>query len=695
MSAQWISTPVDDELHRLWRASGAARLLSDDLQVRIVERGVEFLGSHGNGDLRAAMDEAAHCGDLLLDEIAETADVTAEPRAAALTLRATGGDVALAETALRLAKCIDAEIPVVGAAAEGDVVDPPAVRITTGAVLVRDSAATPRERRRLDHPYLLVVDGAADEELVGRALRKLAQDDRTLLVVCHRGPEPDAAGWDRDVVVWPAPVERETLERFADAVGAVPARGTVDRTVTAIRRRHRAALLDWTGRDGPLNDEGAQRLADLLVEALLDDDETSLSRGLLALQDRWARERQIEPDGSLTQGRLLAWTGFARWAQTRVPPAELHHLRSSWRLREVLKAIAARPGVASSALAAELEASDSEISRSARRLLELDLVRRTRAGRTIHWEATAKGAAVVDADAPEPQREEQVDRCAHAAETAVSRGDEGSFRLLAVALVDAARTRNLAALEAIETQLAASRAAEAVVCGRLGGFGLLTSAAHEQADAQLADARRGRRLADRMLVEVTRNPQLTTGDLAQRLHVPASSVSRIGRRLVEDGLVERATVGRERRWSPVRGRPFELGEAATVLLDEGRLAALHTTGDETSSVAILELAPSLADDPARVRLLERALEVARVARLDEVVPVYLLGLVSRLLPAEQREPMVNALLGSLHGSVSMVGALSAPLLPASFATATEIARELLRTATADAQHALPETTVMA
>lgn len=697
-------SPTSDGLDpdRVWRRLAAAHLRPNEISARIVQRGIQ-LAAEGEGLERVVgrVDAAATRARELLAAIADVATQPAKTRTGALALMATAGDEALAAMAQLLAGRIDADLPVVAVQSAGADGAVPEVQIETGVALVRGASALPLERRCLERPHVLIVDGAADERLISQAVESMPPaDDRPLLIISHPSPHAiSMAGFgDRHIEFWTAGrtnagVEDDPIAEFAAAVAAVPAAGDLHPAEAATRRDLRADLLTWAAREGPLDPEALERIADLLVEAALDDDEGSLVDALRALQERWARERALEPDGSKVQGRLLAYTGFARWAQARVPPAELGRLGSSLRAREMLAAVASRPGVGSSALTQLLSAAESEISRTGRRLLDLDLVRMTRAGRTAQWETTPKGRAVAGAPDPPIPHQEQVVRCARAVETITVTPDEGGFRLLAVSLIDASRAQNVEAVAALEQGLGGIGGAGPTNDGRILGFASLARAAREQAAFQHVEERVAERLAGRMLADLARHPQTTTRELADRLETSASSISRVGRRLIQDGRVTRASVGRESRWTLARpGQRFVLGSADKVFVDDGRIVALGLpVSFALGQVALIGLsAPAPVDtDPRRVRLLECAVDVARVARLDITDAARVLELVPRLLSEEAEDPAVRFLLGSLQsraGSIRRVDASVGP--PASQMDAAAAAHELLNTVAKSAREAL-------
>lgn len=687
----------DQEPDDVWRREAVERMSSVETRDRMALKG---LGLERAGvAVRDALDAAGRLVTTLFDELERQAEQQTAPTwAATLALRAAAGEFELAEAAIDVAGRIDAGLPVVAKVGASDA-ETVAVDIVDGVALTGDPTALARDRRRLERPHVLIVRGAATRASVEAALRMLPKTAGTLVVICDGCADAAAiqADAEREVLFWQAgraAASREgdaALDRFAAALGAIPADGEQDPELLTRWRANRGKLLAWGAREGPLGAGGVDRIADLLVEAALDGDHASLDEGLRALQERWAAERPLHDAPTEINGGLLALTGFARWAQARVPPLELKRLGSSDFLERLLAKIATTPGIDGKTLADRLGASDSEISRGGRRLLELDLARRTRIGRTARWEATPKGRAGVGYGQASPPAE-QVERCAAAARAALKNGSEGDFTVLAVALADACRERNRPAFVTVLEALAGDRPDDAAKSGRLDMFASLARAGSEQIPAVQADGGRPERLAARLLAAVAASPGATSSQLATMLGVTPSSVSRAARPLLDAGRLRREQVGRESRWS-VGPQQAVLGSAGELIFDATRLVALGIPqGDRLTQVAVLHLPAALADDALALPLFERAVEVARLARVGVVRSDWLLGILPRILPVAtaDEDAAPRALVGSLDASFGSTDCLDDAPEVTEPPAALRTARETVAAAVSDARSALKQ-----
>lgn len=127
-----------------------------------------------------------------------------------------------------------------------------------------------------------------------------------------------------------------------------------------------------------------------LVDALLERDRETLAAALEAL--RGARARESGDRESV--GWLDAAIAFAHWALERVPSQAA--VAQGTQAHDFLSALAGSPRLASAELRRRLDIDETQVSRAGRRLLELGLVTRRKAGRHVFWQLTPRGQRALE-----------------------------------------------------------------------------------------------------------------------------------------------------------------------------------------------------------------------------------------------------------------------------------------------------------
>ena len=149
-------------------------------------------------------------------------------------------------------------------------------------------------------------------------------------------------------------------------------------------------------------DEGRLEALSLgLVDALLDADETTLSRALEALRDARRRVLAAEPERGPEREWLLGWLAgmiaVAHWSLERLTPqSTLAAVPAGSQAHLFLQALERSPQVGSSELRQLLETDETQVSRTGRRLLESGLVSRRKVGRQVFWELTPRGRRALE-----------------------------------------------------------------------------------------------------------------------------------------------------------------------------------------------------------------------------------------------------------------------------------------------------------
>lgn len=179
---------------------------------------------------------------------------------------------------------------------------------------------------------------------------------------------------------------------------------------------------------------------------------------------------------------------------------------------------------------------------------------------------------------------------------------DGDFSALAMLLIDATLRGDEVGLKAVQEWLrweysegllkSEDESDHMARCGRLLGLADVSHWAIERVLplAALSRLERGGYTA-RFLRELVATPGLSNQELAERLAVDETEVSRVGRRLLEDGMAVRRRVGRRNYWeiSPKGRRSLQL-------LQGGRAGEVHVPL-EASSVDSISGSSSVPDAP--------------------------------------------------------------------------------------------------
>jgi hypothetical protein len=139
-------------------------------------------------------------------------------------------------------------------------------------------------------------------------------------------------------------------------------------------------------------------VAMVLVDAVLDQDEATLSFALDDLKQLWAALHRADDEAAVERrGRLAALADVARWSVERTPPTELLRglVRAGSHAFRMLEAIDAEPGISNTDLTLRLGVGESEISRCGRRLIDGSLAVRRQVGKRNAWTLTPRGKQVV------------------------------------------------------------------------------------------------------------------------------------------------------------------------------------------------------------------------------------------------------------------------------------------------------------
>lgn len=143
-------------------------------------------------------------------------------------------------------------------------------------------------------------------------------------------------------------------------------------------------------------DRWARAVSCWLIDASLLGDTESLHAGLEVLRSAHVRLRPVGPTARL-EAMVAALAETARAGLDRARQTELAQTLDpdSWAAR-MLTTIDGQPGIISSMIAKELDADESQVSRSGRALVERGLAVKTRNGRSKGWRVTPRGAVTAE-----------------------------------------------------------------------------------------------------------------------------------------------------------------------------------------------------------------------------------------------------------------------------------------------------------
>jgi AcrR family transcriptional regulator/DNA-binding MarR family transcriptional regulator len=127
-----------------------------------------------------------------------------------------------------------------------------------------------------------------------------------------------------------------------------------------------------------------------LIDALLSGDDETLSASYDALRDARARAGGDQNLG----GWLDAAIACAHWGLERLPSQAT--VASGTQAHDFLSALGDSPHLGSSELRRLLETDETQVSRTARRLLESGLVSRRKVGRQVFWQLTPRGQHAIE-----------------------------------------------------------------------------------------------------------------------------------------------------------------------------------------------------------------------------------------------------------------------------------------------------------
>jgi len=152
-----------------------------------------------------------------------------------------------------------------------------------------------------------------------------------------------------------------------------------------------------------------------LVDALLEGDDRTLAAALHALRDVRAQAEREE-----LVGWLDAAIAFAHWGVERIPSRPA--VSRGTQAHDFLRALDGSAQAGSAELRRRLGVSETQVSRTGRRLLENGLVSRRKVGREVFWGLTPRGRRALE-QAPAPRRSSGSEFW----QEALRRGFEGAY----------------------------------------------------------------------------------------------------------------------------------------------------------------------------------------------------------------------------------------------------------------------------